>query len=314
MSAVADVSLQAEVLERLAVQGEALGPLLGGAWTRLAARLRLGEREPGYFLHPLAFPILQLPAWAAERAGGAFPGGLTLDVCEAAAAGYLHVRVQDDRMDEGIGEGAATELLSDTLLTRHQRLLAGVVGGRAAFWDRFEVTWRAYAEAMLRERALHDGEGTYDSEAFDAVMDRSRPLALPPAAIWIRAGLDALLPALDEYVSSLSISHQLFTDLIDAERDLAAGNLTWVVRRMGITSADAGLPGALGRLRRALYLEGGFDRIMKEAVAGLDRAAAAAARMGLPPASDAYLERRRALMAASQRQVFQALFDRLRGP
>jgi len=311
MSAVSDVSLQAEVLDRLEVAAGRMGPRLGGAWTRLSSRLRLNDRQPGYFLHPLAFPILQLPTWAAQRAGGALPeaAALAADSREAAAAGYLHVRVQDDWMDEGIEEGAATALLSDALLTRHQRLLVGVAGDRPAFWERFEAAWLRYAEAMLLERALHDGEATYDQAAFDVVMDRSRPLALPPAAIWIHSGLDALLPALDDYVSHLSTSHQLFTDLIDAERDLAAGNLTWVIRRMGISDEGAEDPEAsLQQLRRALYLEGGFDAVMREARGRLEQAAEASRRMALPPASEAYLVRRGELMTTAQREVFQALF------
>ncbi len=306
-----EILLQSAVLDRLTRLRGRLGPRLAGALDRLAGRLLLGRGGgPGYFLHPLALPILQLPAWVAALPGGAFPPEAVIDAAEASAVGYLHVRVQDDLIDEGVSEGAATLLLSDALYTRHQRLLAGIAGDHEGFWAQYEEVWLGYAEAMLLERALHDREAPYDRAAFRQVLDRSRPLVLPAAAVLARKGRHTLAGLVEDYVEGLTAAHQLFTDLVDAEKDLASGNHTWVVQRYSAGPEEAP---AASTLRRRLYLEGGFDEVMAEVEEALEGARRAARALGAPPACEAFLDRRQAVMERVRQQAFKALFVRLTG-
>lgn len=294
--------------ERLRALRRGLGPHLAAAFDELSDRLELDRApgEAGYFSAPLTLPVLQLPLWvarAAARRGRPIPTAAVEDLVESAAVGYLHVRVQDDLLDEGLGRPAQAMLLAEALLVRHGALIARAVGASERFWAYYEQRWREYGEAMLLEHRLLATRSGYDRAAFDAVLRRSQPLAIPGAAALERAGLTEDLSHLETYVRHLVRAHQLFHDLIDAEKDLAGGNHTHLLQRFG---------GAEGReaLRRRLYLEGGFDAITEEALADLDRAKAAADRAGLPEAVEA-AEGRQRLMDRLRRETFATLFQQI---
>lgn len=292
------------VFERLRAFRDTLGPHLRAAFDALDGRLGLTtDRAPGYFRHPLALPVLDLPAWVAAacgRAGRPLPEPVVQDVVEAAAAGYLHVRVQDDLLDEGEGGVADALLLAEALFVRHQVLLVGAAGGAPAFWGEFARLWLAYGEAMLLEHALHRSGGVPAATAFERVLDRSRPLALPGLAILARAGLPERGADLAALVSHLVRAHQLYTDLLDVEKDLRHGNPTWLVRRF---SGDGGA----AALRRRLFLEGGFDEVVAEVEADHDAAARLSGTLDLPELGG-FLERRRAHLVEARSVAFRALF------
>ncbi|WP_437572577.1 geranylgeranyl pyrophosphate synthase [Sorangium sp. So ce542] len=335
--------LEAEVLRRLASFRGRLAGELGALFDELAARLRLFEGEPGegYFSHPAALPVLELPLWVVTRPGGPAPGAdagsraippLAVELAEAAAVGYLHVRIEDDLLDEGVGEPGAAVLLSGALFARHQALLARSLPGGSPFWDLFEEVWLGYDEAMLLERRLHRGAGPRDAATFRRVLARSRPLVLPAAAALFALSQAERLAALEEFVAALAAAHQLFVDLLHAEKDRALGNATYVLARLGaqVEARDAGRPrpdGAApaggeprhdpaGRgaaaLRAQLFARGGFDAILEEARCELARAEGAAGALGLPEAARFCRERAR-YMTEIQRRVFRAFFGALAG-
>lgn len=314
----AEAALEVEAFVRLAALRRRLGGELGALFDALAARLRLFEGGPGagYFSHPMALPVLQLPRWIAARYGD--PGApLVVNLAEAAAVGYLHVRVEDDWFDEAIGDPGASMILSGALFARHQALLARELAPASAFWGLFEEVWLGYAEAMLFERRLHQGLRAHDAEAFQQVLARSRPLVLPAAAALFALGREAELPALEALVAALVAGHQLFADLLNIEKDRALGNTTHVLFRLGALGSDGavvagGDPGAAA-LRVALFVHGGFEAIVDEARAELARAGAAAATLGLPAASR-FIEARGRYMREVQEKVFLAFFNALRRP
>lgn len=316
-------SRQDRVLARLAAFRAGLAPHLGAAFDALDRRLSLTtERAPGYFRHPLALPVLDLPAWvgdACARAGRPVPAPAVDDAVEAAAFGYLHVRVQDDLLDEGEGSAAEALLLAEALFLRHQVLLVGVVGAAASFWAEFARLWQAYGEAMLLEHDLYRRGGVPDAATFDRVLDRSRPLALPALAVLTRAGCDGRGAELNALVSHLVRAHQLYTDLLDIEKDRRHGNPTWLVRRFSDppgagpdAAADraAAEADAAGALRRRLFLEGGFDEVLADVEADHRAVEDAAARLDLPELTD-FLTRRRAHVAEAREVAYRALFAAL---
>ncbi len=62
-----DIALQQRADRALRGWAGGLGPSLAAAFDEVAARLGLlGTSDPGYFLHPLALPVLQLPVWLGE--------------------------------------------------------------------------------------------------------------------------------------------------------------------------------------------------------------------------------------------------------
>ena len=295
------------ILERLDGAARAFGVELAAAWVELAARLRLLDpTPPGYFTHPLALPTLELPRWAgalAARRGRPVAAPRLEEAAEAAAAGYLHVRLHDDFIDEGRGDPAVVMLLAEALLVHHQALMAALLPSGSAFWGQQRATWLAYHEAMLRERRGHR-DGVDDAAAFAAVLGRSRPLALPPAAVLVHAGLDELVPDVAAIIEALARGHQLYLDLLHGERDLALGNRTWVLSRL----ASGGDRPAL---RRRL-IAGGLDEIVDEAAADLERAAAGARGLGWDELGG-WIAARRGQMEATRTAVYAELFGGLLG-
>ena len=291
--------VQQAVLDDLEAWGEDLGEALGPAWRALRLRLRLRE-GPGYFLHPLALPILQLPLWLALGPVPA-PEAEVYDAAGSAAAGYLAVRIQDDLLDEGAGGSPADLMLALVLFARHHHLAARVAGPSAAFQELSEQRWRAYAEAMAQE-ALLSPETPITEARFQVLLQRSGPLLLPPAALLLPRA-PALLPALTRLVDHLARSHQLFTDAIDAEKDLRNGNRSRVLDRMGAAEGAQ-------VVRRRLYLEGGLDEVTAEAVALVEAARGEVRTLGLPQA-EAWLDTRLATMEQVRQEAFATLFRRI---
>jgi hypothetical protein len=302
-----------EALRRLAAFRGRLGPELGAAFDAFAARLKLfrGDDEHGYFSHPMALPVLELPQWAVAhtaRRGRTIAPAVAASLGEAAAMGYLHVRVQDDWFDEAVGDPGTAMRLSDAFFVRHQALLARVVPSRSAFWELFEEVWLGYGEAMLLERRLHKGGQPYDIAAFRRVLTRSRPLALPPAAALFSAHQSEDVELFEQFSAALAVGHQLFADLLHVEKDRTNENRTHVLFRLG---AKSGGEREAQALRVALFSRGGFDTIVSDALKELAQARSAAEALGVPEATR-FCDERARYMAQVQRKVFEALFSGFR--
>ena len=306
-----DPTLQRRLTGGLRAWRATLGPRLGPLFDRLAEGLQIyRDTWPTWFFHPRGLPVSLLPYWCARIEGGAaIDEARVFDAALSGALGYLHVRVQDDLIDEGRGEPGGAMLLSDALFQGHQRRLLRVVGADAAFWDLFDATWAAYGEAMLYEQALHQGEGVTTQEAFDAVLLRSRPLLLPPAAVLHARGLASLIPDLASFVHHLAAAHQLYMDCLDAEKDLAHHNHTFVVNQCKGE-------GSLASLRQGLYVRGGMSRIGAQISRALDHAEGHARTLGIFEALEE-LRARRALASTleggTQDALARALLSQLLG-
>ena len=294
--------LESTVRSRLAAFRQSLGPLLGRALDEMQERLEFG-RSGSYFLAPAAQPVLQLPGWVEASVGTWLSPRISDTLVESAAVAYLHVRLQDDLLDEGVGDPATVMMLSDVLFTRHQGLLARVVGEDAGFWELFEDLWRGYGEASLLEQALFESAAGYDEAGFVQVQQRSHPLMLPGAAVLAKQGRWGEVGELRGFVEALVAAHQRFHDLVDAQEDLRLGNPTYVVQRFG------GLEGAEAFWKR-LFLEGGFDEVVTEVMADLDVAVERAEAMGMG-AAVAFVEERRGLVRKTQQAVFRRLFEQI---
>ncbi|MCB9763069.1 MAG: hypothetical protein H6739_24930 [Alphaproteobacteria bacterium] len=188
---IPDAQLQAHAVAALVAFAEVLPPALRGAWDRFQERAPItNAAPPGYFLHPLALPVLQLPAWVGEalaRAGRPVPEARVRAAVCAAAFGYAHVRAQDDWLDEGRGDGAEVMLLSEALMVEHMAWLSAVTPMRGAFRKEVARRWRGYQEAMLVERAVHAGHRPLDAEAEAVLRGRSMPMLLPAAGLFYPA-------------------------------------------------------------------------------------------------------------------------------
>lgn len=295
-----------EVLARIERQIDLAGGAIGRLATDLLRRHGYvsGPDGGGPHLNVLGHPLFELPTWLDRAVGGgpSIDADVLLDIHESSLCGYLSVRGEDDFFDEGDGEPQEVMIVSGFFRSRHQALLARTVSHHE-FWDRFEVIWRKYGEAMLLERSLHHVRRAYGADEFDLVLDRSQPLEIPAAAVLCLKRRWDLAKPLSGFVRHLVRATQLFNDLIDAPADLEAGNYTWLVRRLG------GITGAAD-LRRGIVRE--FDQVVTEAGIELDLAMSTAASMGITEAAE-WVDARRQVMLGAGERMYQTLFSNLLG-
>ena len=267
----------------------------------LMSRHRYGDDDgPSPHLNVLGHPLLQLPIWVDMAVDERLDEDTMSDILESSLCGYLSVRAEDDYFDGDWDDPKAAMMLSAVFRARHHALLALHVSDDR-FWDRLEEVWRGYADAMLRESELNDASSEYGPDDFDRVLLRSQPLELPVNAVLSLKGRWELASLSSELVRHLAKATQLFDDFVDAPNDLAAGNYTWMVRRLGGRDGE-------GPLRRSMVE--GCDQVFAEAADELDRAVLVGADLGLTELSIWVGARKAAMTQASQR-LYQALFDRV---
>lgn len=230
------------------------------------------------YFTPLTPPILAWPRWADElalRTGVELPLHLILDACEAAIMGVLYARIQDAAIDGHGLDPVEAMVTADSCFARHLRLIQGVSRDNLAFCAEVDAVWSRYRSALLFERKLVQQKRPIGKREFERILDHSRPVFLPGAAILVAAGLDAMLGPAATVVDGIVRAGQLFDDTIDATEDAANGNATFVLHRLGAGDDDL-------ELHHTLYVEGAFDQILEEACAELERAAKIADDTDMP--------------------------------
>lgn len=275
-----------------------IGDRTGGVLRSLLNRHGFGS---GQLVHPVNQPIALLPQWVSQSpvlARKEITDETVRDLTLATVVGYLYVRVQDDLIDENLGDCVQAMLLGDALLFRHVRLLTQQAGGSSRFWQFFEQTAWAYGNAMLLERELHEPGARYGKAEFEEVLRRSQPLVLPSVVILDRCDSWDVLPSLQSFVHLITRSGQLVDDLRDAAHDHDEGNYTWVVRELG------GLNGK-GEMLTSIVM-GGFDRVMGLADGDLRDATTIAGDLELGEAVP-WLEQRRSAIRAMRDQFYEEL-------
>jgi hypothetical protein len=290
----------AEIRARLRALRGGLSPKLLGEFDHLMHRMRfLADSEA--FSHPLAQPLTQFPAWVSAAVDSGVGRDRRLDdMVEATVAGYLYVRVHDDRLDENLGDPDLAMFLADAFLVRHQALIAAHVGSDLRFWQLFQSVAGSYTHAMLLEREALRPEAHYDADLFDVVLARSQPLMLPGAALLSVTGRWDLLDPLRTFVRHVVRAGQLVDDLSDCLRDLDQGRLTWVVRRLG---------GEHGRDTVLRNLMGsGIDEVVHDVLSDLDGANGAALSIGMTEAMAWISARREAVFRLRDRMLLSELF------
>ncbi len=106
--------------------------------------------------------------------GNLVKGELVETAAAAGAIGYYAVRLQDDLMDEGIGDPAAIAVLSSAVLATAQSTL-GSMGPSARFWVWHRDVMLGYAEAMQFEAEIRNDPAAYDEAAFERVLEQVAP-------------------------------------------------------------------------------------------------------------------------------------------
>ena len=309
-AAVSDAALAAHVRTALGAFREALGSPLRATLDAFSAKRHLDfEGTPLQNFTRTAQPVAHLPVWTAQALlarGKTLPDSALDGAVDAALFGYLCAQIQDDGLEGRLGTPAGWTLLAHAAFARHQAALVAAAGASESFWTRYSERWLGYAAAVVT--FANDGPAP-GAERLTA-QARSRPLVLPAAALCVTAGDAPLVESLEKLVRSSTDAAQLYDDLFDAPEDLRQGRTTYVVREMdGAQGLDS--------LRRRLYLEGGFDRVLDQALAALASARAAAAELGMTRAVTAFAADAET-MADARRRYLDALetllFADARGP
>lgn len=259
-----------------------------------------GDESDGPHGNVLGHPLLELPVWVDEATGNRLDARTLDDILESSVWGYLSVRAEDDYFDGHWGDSHGAMILSGVCRSRHQSLLALHIPD-PRFWSRYQEVWDDYAESMLLERSLHAPEAEYGAEDFDRVLRRSQPLEVPANAVLTIKNRWNDTPAMSALVAHLVKATQLFDDFVDAPDDLASGNHTWMVRRLGGTSGR-------GALLRGMVAR--CDDVFGEASGELDKAASIANDLRIHLLAG-WVETRKAEMTRTSQRMFQTLLESL---
>jgi len=296
--------LGAETLRRVERLVDRIGGQLGSLAIDLFERhgYQVSAEGGGPHRNVLGHPLIELPVWLARVPSDDLSVGdqALHDICESSLCGYLSVRAEDDYFDGHWDDPHAAMMLSSLFRTRHLALLAPLIDDQR-FWERCGTVWTRYAEAMLVERSLHDPAGEYGPAQFELILDRSQPLEIPGGAVLSIKGRWDASEALGAMVRHLTRATQLFDDFVDAPEDLATGNYTWMIRRLG------GMNGAAA-LRRGMVTS--WDSVREEAVLALTEAQNIAEILEIREMSG-WIDQRQRVMADASERMYRALFDSL---
>lgn len=291
-----------KVLNRVFSQVSEMTPLVEPLAQALVSRhgYDVAEESDGPHGNVLGHPLLELPVWIDEATGSRLDAGTLDDILESSVWGYLSVRAEDDYFDGHWGDPHGAMALSGVCRSRHQSLLALHIPDER-FWSRYREVWDGYADSMLLERRLHAPDAAYGPEDFDRVLRRSQPLEIPANAVLAIKNRWEHAAAMTALVEHLVKATQLFDDFVDAPEDLASGNYTWMVRRLG--GKDG--PGALmkGMVTRC-------DEVFDDASRELDSAAVIASDLGIELLAG-WVETRKAEMTRASQRMYQALLESL---
>jgi hypothetical protein len=270
---LAEIAYQATV-----TFADGLGPRSRTIWdAMLARRIEVSGGAPDY-LHSFAQPIVRAPLWAAQAvaaSGGAVHKAMVETAVAAGAVGYYAVRLQDDLVDESIGDPGAIAVLSSAVLATAQSTL-GSIGLSAGFWRWHSGVMLRYAEAMQFEAEVRTNPDGYEEDAFDQVLERSRPLVVPGVAILDATDAWPLRPDFEQMVMAATSALQLINDLGHAAKDISAGNRTWVHTLLGVRGDS---PLTRGRLI------GGMDRVFDQIKYRLEHVVDLGRGLGVPDAA-----------------------------
>jgi hypothetical protein len=204
------------------------------------ARLSPTGKPAEYFLQPRAFPLLQLPWWAAKSFTAEPDRKFLADLIYSTVNGYYYIRLLDNLMDDhGTIESA---ILPATAFfhTEFQAVYQQYFDSSHPFWEVFRSAWFATSEAVTRGVHLRCA----DKAAFEQVAVAKLAAArIPVVAVGLRHGMGQRLPRWEEFTLALARFSQMEDDLSDWYYDLHSGKtsyfLTQASRQTNLESIEA---------------------------------------------------------------------------
>ena len=215
-------------------------PFLGQKISKWMADLSPSGKPGEYFLQPRAFPLLQLPWWAARSLPAEPDQKFLADVIYSTINGYYYIRLLDNLMD---GHGTVElKILPATAFfhTEFQAAYHKYFDAAHPFWDIFRSAWFSGSDAVVREFDLD----RIDEAEFERVtVVKLAGARIPLAAVAFRHDAGERLQCWEEFALALARWSQMEDDLFDWHDDLRRGKtshfLTEARRQQGLETVEA---------------------------------------------------------------------------
>jgi hypothetical protein len=199
-------------------------PFLGQKISKWMAHLSPSGKAAEYFLQPRAFPLLQLPWWAAKSFTTEPDQKFLADVVYSTINGYYYIRLLDNLMDGHCT--TESDILPATAFfhTEFQTVYQEYFEFSHPFWESFRSAWFSTSDAVTREAHLH----SVDKAAFEQVTVAKLAAArIPVVAVALRHGMGRRLRYWEEFTLALARFSQMEDDLSDWHHDLKHGKTSY---------------------------------------------------------------------------------------
>lgn len=274
---------------RAYVNGNGLPPELRARAAAVAnafARRNGGTSLATAFTAPGAAPYPRLTD-AYRDDLGLSPEDPRLDaIGEGAVHLYLHVRAQDDLIDDPATWGPSFTYAAEAFAAASLRAFAAALPGEARFFAFREAVMLAFLSAAVWELDVMRGEpASLASRAMDEAPARLGyklvPMAIPLGALALVAGKPEHLDPLLRFASALGEGIQIVNDVLNVAEDHIAGRATPVLAWLYAGGrADAATPAGL--VRALLLSDPALEHAQDRACAAIARASALAKSLPAP--------------------------------
>ena len=208
------------------------------AWMR---SLAMGSEPAEYFLHPQAYPLLQIPSWLLDKSGAGAHDRFRGDLVRAAVSGYYYLRLIDNVMDGD--ETVERDILpaANFFQVQSQLPFRDHFPHGHVFWDDYHHWWFQFAEATWKDAATTE----VDREMFERVIAlKTCPEKILVAAAAYYSDRPEWIDPWMTFSEAFGCWHQMRDDLRDWIADHRYGRTTYLLseahRRM---SAGETVPG-----------------------------------------------------------------------
>lgn len=224
-----------------------------------------GERLFEAWGERLAF-LVATPVLVAEHYRITRARRVAEEAAYGALAGYFHVRIQDNVLDEPERFDSSYLLLGNELVAEFFGVYHGLFPPGHRFWHYFRRYWRETSRFTLWEKVAHAGRhAPFHERDLPRLGKKHGGAKIPMAAVCLAAGREQDIPRYARFLDAVHLADQLVNDVLSVTKDLrhhhlsyVAGRALCVARRNGGALAEA--EGVVGRTLLTTELEEVLDR------------------------------------------------------
>ena len=195
-----------------------------------------GSLQPaGYFLHPLAFPMLLLPWWAEKTCHPTPDLAFQSDLAYSTVNGYYYIRLIDNVMDGDVAVDLTLLPALNFFHTQFQAPYQRYFSAAHPFWNDFRRIWFRSGEAAMQDASLTEVDETLFVQIAAQKVCAAR---IPVAAVcYHHQRLDLIEPWF-HVVDLLGCWHQMMNDVFDWHKDMEHQSQTYFLSEAGRRKAS----------------------------------------------------------------------------